>query len=93
MSARPPHARSSSFDTEAIAKLEKQLSARPEKNQLVDRNILKEDTVAPALQAVKEKLQRSQLEDKLDHALQQRPTAEELVKEGILKEDEVPASA
>jgi hypothetical protein len=89
MSTRPVHARSPSLDTEAIAKLEKQLSARPEKNELVDRNILKEGTVAPALQAAKEKLQRSQLEDKLDHALQQRPTAQELVKEGILQEDEV----
>jgi len=75
-----------------MAKLEKQLNARPDKHELVDRNILKEDTVAPALQAIKEKLQRSQLEDKLDHALQQRPTPAELVKEGILKEDEVPAS-
>jgi len=46
--------------------------------------------VAPALQAAKEKLERSQLEDKLDHALQSRPKAEELVKEGILNEDEVP---
>ena len=64
-------------------KLEKSLAHRPEKSQLIERNILKgeyrdsihagnprtlrqpmrtDDTVAPALQAAKEKLQRSQLE-------------------------------
>ncbi|KAK0504914.1 hypothetical protein EDD18DRAFT_318550 [Armillaria luteobubalina] len=65
--------------------LEKRLSERPDKNELVERNILKDDKgIAPALVAAKEKLQRSQLEDKLDHALQQRPKAEELVKGGIL---------
>jgi len=90
MSARPPHVRSPSLDTKAIEKLEKDLNARPTKNELVERNILKDDRVAPALQAAKEKLQRSQLEDKLDQALQQRPKVEELIKEGILKDDEMP---
>lgn len=69
--------------------LEKRLSERPDKNELVERNILKDDKgIAPALVAAKEKLQRSQLEDKLDHALQQRPKVEELVKGGILLESE-----
>lgn len=44
-----------------------------------------DDRVAPALQAAKERLERSQLEDKLGQALQHRPKAEELVKEGILQ--------
>ncbi|KAJ3733662.1 hypothetical protein DFJ43DRAFT_1153260 [Lentinula guzmanii] len=48
--------------------------------------------IAPSLIAAKEKLQRSQLEDKLGQALQQRPKPEELVKEGILLE-EVPQSS
>ncbi|KAF8647128.1 hypothetical protein AX16_006959 [Volvariella volvacea WC 439] len=43
-----------------------------------------DEGVAPGLVAAKEKLKRSQLEDKLEHALQQRPKAEDLVKEGIL---------
>jgi len=73
-------------------KLERQLSLRPEKKELVDRNILKDSSVAPALQAAQAELQRSQLEDKLDQALQQRPAAEELVKDGILKADEAPVS-
>ncbi|KII92332.1 hypothetical protein PLICRDRAFT_467812 [Plicaturopsis crispa FD-325 SS-3] len=87
----PAHIRRESFDQETVAKLEHSLSHRPEKTELVERNILKDDKVAPALQAAKEKLQRSQLEDKLAQSLQNRPKPEELVSEGILKEDEVPA--
>jgi len=84
--------RQSSFDEGALKALEKRLEQRPEKQELQERNILKEDKVAPALQAAKERLERSQLEDRLDHALQQRPKPEELVKGGILKEDELPAA-
>jgi len=65
--------------------LEKRLSERPDKKELVERNVLKDDKgVAPRLIAAREKLERSQLEDKLDHALQQRPKAGDLVKGGIL---------
>ncbi|KAI0319183.1 hypothetical protein OF83DRAFT_1055486, partial [Amylostereum chailletii] len=81
--------RQSSIDADTLQVLEKRLGQRPDKQELQERNILKEDNVAPALQAAKEKLQRSQLEDKLDHALQQRPKPEELVKEGILKGESV----
>ncbi|EIW63061.1 uncharacterized protein TRAVEDRAFT_141711 [Trametes versicolor FP-101664 SS1] len=88
---RPPlPTRKSSIDPEAALKLEKSLAQRPDKHELIDRNILKDDTVAPSLQAAKEKLQRSQLEDKLEHALQARPKPDELVKEGILKDDDAP---
>jgi hypothetical protein len=90
--ANPPERRTS-FDQQLVGSLEKQLGLRPKKDELVDRNILKDDSVAPALQAAKERLQRSQLEDKLAQALQARPKAEELVQEGILKEEEAPASA
>ncbi|THV06916.1 hypothetical protein K435DRAFT_416968 [Dendrothele bispora CBS 962.96] len=84
---------SPSLDPQAISKLEQRLKERPDKNDLVERNILKDDKgIAPSLVAAKEKLQRSQLEDKLDHALQQRPKAEDLVKGGILREDEAPPS-
>jgi len=84
-----PPERRTSFDQQLLGSLEKQIGSRPNKDELVDRNILKDDSVAPALQAAKEKLQRSQLEDKLTHALQARPKPEELVQEGILREDEV----
>ena len=37
----PIKRRQSSFDEEAVKKLEKQIQQRPEKNELVERNILK----------------------------------------------------
>ncbi|KAI0371134.1 hypothetical protein BV20DRAFT_918536, partial [Pilatotrama ljubarskyi] len=80
----PKPTRKPSIDPEAAQKLEKSLAQRPDKHDLIERNILKDDSVAPALQAAKEKLQRSQLEDRLEHALQARPKPEELIKEGIL---------
>jgi len=84
-------ARQGSMDEETRQKLEKRLSERPDKNELVERNILKDDkSVAPRLIAAREKLERSRLEDKLDHALQQRPKPDELVKSGILTEEEAP---
>ncbi|KAH8083812.1 hypothetical protein BXZ70DRAFT_1012124 [Cristinia sonorae] len=84
--AQPPlPRRSSSLDPQLANKVEKHLQHRPAKEDLVERNILKDDSVAPALQAARDKLQRSQLEDKLEHALQQRPKREELVKEHILQ--------
>ncbi|KAH9855207.1 hypothetical protein C2E23DRAFT_814891 [Lenzites betulinus] len=86
----PKPVRKPSFDPEAAQRLEKSLAVRPDKNELIDRNILKDDTVAPSLQAAKEALERSQLEDKLEHALQARPKPEELVKGGILQEKDVP---
>jgi len=85
--------RSNSIDENTVNKLERHLSQRPEKDDLVDRNILKDDKgISPALVAAKTKLERSQLEDKLGHALQQRPKPEELIKEGILLEGEAPSA-
>ncbi|KAF9264241.1 hypothetical protein L218DRAFT_258172 [Marasmius fiardii PR-910] len=79
-------ARQQSLDQVTLQKLEKHLSERPDKRDLVDRNIMKDDKgIAPGLVQAKIQLQRSQLEDKLDHALQQRPKPEELIKEGILR--------
>ncbi|GLB37222.1 putative RPEL repeat [Lyophyllum shimeji] len=83
--------RKSSIDGDTRQKLEKRLAERPDKKELIERNVLKDDKgVAPRLIAAREKLERSQLEDKLDHALQQRPKAEELVRGGILIADEAP---
>jgi len=90
MSERPTPARKNTLDPETVQKLDKAIGERPDKSELVDRNILKDDRIAPALQAAREKLQRSQLEDKLDHALQNRPKPSELVREGILQDGEAP---
>lgn len=90
MSSSQP-VRQSSIDEETRQKLEKRLSERPDKNELVERNILKDGkSVSPRLIATREKLERSRLEDKLVHALQQRPKPDELVKSGILTEEEIP---
>ncbi|KAL0580347.1 hypothetical protein V5O48_001684 [Marasmius crinis-equi] len=90
----PQPNRQQSLDQGTLEKLEKRISERPDKKDLVDRNILKDDKgIAPALVQAKIQLQRSQLEDKLDHALQQRPKPEELVKDGILHADEAPPAA
>jgi hypothetical protein len=83
-------ARQNSLSTETLEVLEKRLAQRPERQELQDRNILKDGSVAPALQAARDQLQRSQLEDQLDHKLMQRPRPEELVKSGILNADEAP---
>ncbi|KAG8936810.1 hypothetical protein FRC03_001037 [Tulasnella sp. 419] len=72
-------------DEEAKAKLEKQLAHRPDRSELVEKNILKNSNAAPALQAAQANLERARLEDKLDHALQQRPDRSELVDKNILK--------
>jgi len=90
MSQKPTPVRKTTLDPETVTKLGKALSERPEKSGLVERNILKDDKIAPALQAAREQLQRSQLEDKLDHALQNRPKASDLVKDGILEDKEAP---
>jgi len=86
-------ARQNSLSTDTLQTLEKRLAQRPDKQELQDRNILKEGNVAPALQAARDQLQRSQLEDKLDQKLLHRPKPEELVKSGILKPEEAPSSA
>jgi len=89
---KPKPVRKSTLDQETVNKLDKAIGHRPEKQELVEKNILKDDKVAPALQAAKEQLQRAQLEDKIDYGLQHRPKADDLVKKGILQEDEVPPS-
>ncbi|KAH9176667.1 hypothetical protein EDB89DRAFT_88247 [Lactarius sanguifluus] len=86
----PRPARQNSLSSETLQALEKRLSQRPDRQELQDRNILKEGNVAPALQAARDQLQRSQLEDKLDQKLLHRPKPEELVKSGILQADEAP---
>jgi len=82
----------SSQDTEARRKLERQLSNRPDRSELVEKNILKYPNVAPGLQAAQAELAKAQLEDKLEASLQKRPSPEDLVKEGILNADEVPGA-
>jgi len=54
------------------------LKARPERNNLEERNILKHENIDPALQAATERLKRAQLTDNLESRLANRPTADQL---------------
>ncbi|KDQ21686.1 hypothetical protein BOTBODRAFT_99576, partial [Botryobasidium botryosum FD-172 SS1] len=66
-------------------KLERSLQERPDRKDLVDKNILKDTNVSPALQGRQAELERARLQDKLDQALQHRPKPEELIQQGILE--------
>jgi len=85
--AQPP----TSTNSDPRQSLEKALGQRPPREELIERNILPNSNIAPALLAAQKELQRSQLEDSLENKLKNRPNAAELIKEGIL-EGEAPPS-
>ena len=60
------------------------LSKRPEKEDLVEKNILPDSSAAPALLEKQRELQRHMRANSLEKSLQARPKPEELVREGIL---------
>ncbi|PWN46488.1 hypothetical protein IE53DRAFT_322880, partial [Violaceomyces palustris] len=57
-----------------------------EREDLVQKGILKDQHVAPALQAKLSELERSQLENKIGKSIASRPAPEQLRAQGILKE-------
>ncbi|KAH7133437.1 hypothetical protein B0J13DRAFT_102220 [Dactylonectria estremocensis] len=67
--------------------LENHLIHRPERAELVEKNILPASTAAPGLQAHQKELQKHMLEDKLNDKISHRPAPEELIKEGVLLDD------
>jgi hypothetical protein len=74
----------------ATDNLKKGLNARPERTELIDRNILPASTAAPALQTHQKELDMHMRADSLEKGLQSRPSPEELVKKGILDAEENP---
>ncbi|KAF8949402.1 hypothetical protein BGZ47_003814 [Haplosporangium gracile] len=68
---------------------DKFLKERPAPEELVEKNILKEPKIAPALQQHAEDLKKSQLEDALNSKLEHRPPASELIDHNILHESNV----
>ncbi|KAF7559089.1 hypothetical protein G7046_g5056 [Stylonectria norvegica] len=76
---RPDQARKNS--------LENHLQHRPERDQLVEKNILPASNAAPGLQAQQKELQKHMLEDKLNDKISHRPDPEELIKDGVLRDD------
>ncbi|KAL2146477.1 hypothetical protein VTI28DRAFT_3946 [Corynascus sepedonium] len=67
--------------------LEFHLSHRPERQELVDRNILPASTAAPGLQANQKELERHMRADSLNEKIAHRPSPETLIREGVLHED------
>ncbi|KAJ6499439.1 hypothetical protein C8R45DRAFT_1093647 [Mycena sanguinolenta] len=98
-SSTTSHPRQSSIDEQTSKQLQDKLAKRPDKSELIERNILKgmfpasstavsdlcvdDKGLAPALVAAREKLQRSQLEDNLAKAVASRPPREELEKSAL----------
>jgi hypothetical protein len=74
----------------ATDNLKKGLAHRPERDDLVQRNILPQSTAAPALQGHQKELDLHMRADSLEKGLQSRPDPEILVKKGILDADENP---
>ncbi|KAI9314028.1 hypothetical protein BX666DRAFT_1969471 [Dichotomocladium elegans] len=66
-------------------KLDNFLSHRPDAQELVEKNILKDPKVAPALQQHLEDLEKARLQDALRHKIEHRPTRDELVEQHILE--------
>lgn len=60
------------------------LAHRPEKEELVERNILAGGPAAPALQEKQRELEKHMRADSLEKQLSNRPKPEDLIKEGIL---------
>ncbi|RGP77404.1 rpel repeat [Fusarium longipes] len=67
--------------------LEAHLKHRPERSELVEKNILPASTAAPGLQAHQKELEKHMLEDKLNDKISHRPDPESLIKEGVLRDD------
>ena len=74
----------------ATDNLKKGLENRPDRDTLVERNILPDSTVAPALQGHQKELEKHMRADNLEKGLQHRPSPDELVKKGILEAGENP---
>jgi hypothetical protein len=65
--------------------LKKGLEHRPERDALVERNILPDSNAAPALQAHQRELEKHMRRDSLEKKLSDRPKPEDLIREGILE--------
>ncbi|KAI1341194.1 hypothetical protein F5Y15DRAFT_414313 [Xylariaceae sp. FL0016] len=67
--------------------LEHHLKERPERSELVDRNILPASTAAPSLQEKQNELAKHMRADSLNKKISHRPTPEALMEGGVLRED------
>ncbi|KAF3762085.1 hypothetical protein M406DRAFT_323424 [Cryphonectria parasitica EP155] len=72
--------------------LEKHLAQRPERAELIEKNILPASTAAPGLQAQQKELEKHMRADSLNDKLANRPSPDDLIKKGVLAADEDPRS-
>ncbi|KAI8927072.1 hypothetical protein BC831DRAFT_453774 [Entophlyctis helioformis] len=66
--------------------LEDLITSRPDKETLIERNILKTDKVSGVIAATQEKLKKQLIEDTLKSQIESRPQAEALKESHILQE-------
>lgn len=67
--------------------LEQHLMHRPDRSELVEKNILPASTAAPGLQEKQKELEKHMRADSLNDKISHRPTPEKLMKEGVLHDD------
>ncbi|KAI1473422.1 hypothetical protein K445DRAFT_381589 [Daldinia sp. EC12] len=67
--------------------LEQHLKQRPDRSELIERNILPASNAAPSLQEKQRELERHMRADSLNEKISHRPTPEKLIKDGVLHED------
>jgi len=67
--------------------LEQLLGQRSPRTSLEDRNIIKDDNVAPILQATSEVLRKRLIQENLEHRLERRRSKEDLISANIIKEE------
>ena len=90
--------RTSSVDEGSISPVERRnslehhLQNRPQRAELVEKNILPASTAAPGIQANQRELEKSMRADTLNEKIAHRPTPDELIKKGVLNADEDPRS-
>lgn len=86
MDCRALHAQQQELQRHRITdSLNKAIASRPDKDELVERNILPDSTAAPALQSHQRELAAAMRRDSIEKHLQTRPSPAELIKEGILE--------
>ncbi|KAI8958068.1 hypothetical protein F5Y11DRAFT_337518 [Daldinia sp. FL1419] len=67
--------------------LEQHLKQRPDRSELIERNILPASNAAPGLQEKQRELARHMRADSLNEKISHRPPPEKLIKDGVLHED------
>lgn len=67
--------------------LEEHLKHRPDRAELVNKNILVSSTIAPSLQEKQRELAKHMRADTLNDKISHRPSPEQLLKNGVLHDD------